>query len=71
MVGQEKHRGFGFVEFYTKSDAKVSWNELFITRYNNLSLITFFLFALVESIQCFVSEYSFVREKAGLGMGRI
>ena len=23
MVGDEKHRGFGFVEFYTKKEAKV------------------------------------------------
>uniref|UniRef100_A0A0C9RHT5 RBM19_0 protein n=1 Tax=Fopius arisanus TaxID=64838 RepID=A0A0C9RHT5_9HYME len=28
LVGQEKHRGFGFVEYYTKSDSKRAFKAL-------------------------------------------
>lgn len=28
MIGAEKHRGFGFVEYYTKSEAKKAFQAL-------------------------------------------
>lgn len=32
LVGTEKHRGFGFIEYYTKTDAKVTTYSISICR---------------------------------------
>lgn len=62
--GEDAHRGFGFVDFNTKSDAKVCMSFLDKGKMVSLTRIR-----ISESIRGAVPQYAFVRTTFGAGMG--
>lgn len=71
LIGVEKHRGFAFVEYYTKSEAKVLTNKInaCLLLLLNLNRCLTLLILFAESVSSLGTEHAFVWSKTGLGMG--
>lgn len=69
MVGAGPHRGFAFVEYHSKEEAKVSSFDMYL----NVCIISLnyirVYFGISASNAIFVSKYSLVRTSVSAGMG--
>lgn len=62
-IDDEHHRGFGFVDFMSKNDAKVKSPSSRIIAYSSI-------FVFAECVRSPVSQYPFVRTTSRARMGR-